>query len=320
MQFSDMGGFAQSGGPALVDRFGRPLNASAALNYRSDDFVSLSGSMVVQLTSPFYPGTLRVFKNGLLLAASAYTVNSPVQFTLGTSLVSTDALTVCYGSAYLQGATYVVPSTGDPYWANVVSLLHFDGTNGSTTITDVTGALWTSNGCSLSTAQVKFGSAALAGNTTSDVHSNSNFSALGTGDFTIDCWLYSSVSSGTRGIADLRGSGATSNPVLYMNAGVLTYFANGADRIIGPTVSVGSWFLLSVSRNSGNSRLFVNGTQVGSTYADATSYVTAPMYYTNFYNDSGNFSGYMDDARFTIGVGRYTSNFTPPTAAFPNHA
>jgi hypothetical protein len=33
---------------------------------------------------------------------------------------------------------------------------------------------------------------------------------------------------------------------------------------------------------------------------------------------TGYFSGYMQEFRITSGVARYTTNFTVPTAAFPN--
>jgi hypothetical protein len=48
----------------------------------------------------------------------------------------------------------------DPSFASVSALLHFDGSDGSTTFTDVTGTIWTANGnAQIDTAQSVFGGA-----------------------------------------------------------------------------------------------------------------------------------------------------------------
>ena len=83
----------------------------------------------------------------------------------------------------------------DPYFSNVVSLMHFDGANGSKVFTDqIAGRTWTNFGTdiAISTAQSKFGGASLNGG---NINSNylvsdtpaSDFT-FGTGDFTIELW------------------------------------------------------------------------------------------------------------------------------------
>ena len=68
--------------------------------------------------------------------------------------------------------------------------------------------------------------------------------------------------------------------------------------------------------------MFVNGTQVGSTYSDSTNYVhnggsSINVYWGNYAgNLGGDYIGYMQDMRVTKGLARYTSNFTAPTATF----
>src|SRR5690606_11367203 len=84
-----------------------------------------------------------------------------------------------------------VSHTTDPHWANVVSLLHFDGSNSSTTITDETGTSWTAyDGAAISTAQSVFGgaSAFLDGGSDTIRHTSDqpDFD-FGSGDFTIEC-------------------------------------------------------------------------------------------------------------------------------------
>ena len=56
----------------------------------------------------------------------------------------------------------LVVSGADPFYSYVISLMHFDGTNGSTTITDAKSVAWTARGgAAITTGQYKYGGASL---------------------------------------------------------------------------------------------------------------------------------------------------------------
>lgn len=216
----------------------------------------------------------------------------------------------------------------DPYFANVVSLLHFDGTNGSTTLTDVKGKTWTAFGnAALTTTGPKFGTASFGLDGTGDYAtcpSNADF-AFGTADFCVEFWSYWSSAKAISHI-DFRGGTANSPRILLYNNNAAPYtdlrlFVNNADRITAPTgtLVVGAWQHIAIARVSGNTRLFVDGTQVGSTWADSTNYTAADWSIgRNPSSTARDFNGRFDDFRATNGAGRYSSNFTVPSSAFPN--
>jgi hypothetical protein len=157
--------------------------------------------------------------------------------------------------------------------------------------------------------------------------SSSNLSAFGTGNFTIEFWLYLNSTSGLRILLDFRGSTETAFPVLYVNSGTLTYYVE-ADRITGSSLSTSTWYHIALSRSGTNTKLFVNGTQSGSTYTDSTNYANSstrtPVIGANSYTFGGNvigwyaLDGHIDDFRITKGFARYTANFTAPTVALPD--
>lgn len=222
----------------------------------------------------------------------------------------------------LMMAAAGAPAPVDPYWANVISLLHFDGADGSTTITDQKSKTWTASGTAqLDTAQSKFGGSSLlvTGGNGKVISTTDAGDQFGTGDFTIEFWFRASSLAGVKIICDTRASGAAVAPALYLNNSSLRYFTNNADRIIGANLTSGIWYFIALSRVSGSTRLFVNGTQSGSTYADSNNYVNQVISYGDASYQNGNpISGWVDEARITKGVGRYSSNFTPPSAPFPN--
>jgi hypothetical protein len=216
----------------------------------------------------------------------------------------------------------------DEHFSNVSLLLHGDGTNGSTTIVDSSPnpkTVIALGNAQISTAQSKFGGSSLAFDGSGDYLSVATSADLGfgTGDFTIETWFWR-ADSGQQHIYNGRRGTTVNTSLLYLNSSTqLTYYADGAVRISSSSVPpANDWCHIAVCRGSGSTRLFLDGVQVGSTYSDSIDYA-APL--VSLYlgcNDSagGSFvSGYIDDLRVTKGVARYTSNFTPPIAPFPNY-
>ena len=105
----------------------------------------------------------------------------------------------------------------DPFFANVSLLLHGDGTNGSTTIVDSSPSPKTVTAvgdAKISTAQSKFGGASIGFDGSGDsLAAPASISHFGTGDFTIELWIYRN-NAGTSGIQEAR-IGQTAAPWLW---------------------------------------------------------------------------------------------------------
>lgn len=205
---------------------------------------------------------------------------------------------------------------GDIYFNDVSLLLHCDGTNGSTTFTDSSnnGLTVTANGnAQISTAQSKFGGASGAFDGTSD-SLTVTIPAIGTSDVTIECWFYCTLTSvNVQRLFGGFGGYMGINP----STNYLVFNYNSVDRILSSSPIVfNTWNHVALSREGSTSRLFLNGVSIG-TVADTQAYSGNMLIGGSIAIDF--FFGYIDDIRVTQGVARYTSNFTPPTAAFPEH-
>ena len=143
----------------------------------------------------------------------------------------------------------------------------------------------------------------------------------GTGDFTIEFWMYINSISLQSVVSHLISDTAAA-PHLYLNTpGVLTYFQSGAGRISSATLTTKIWYHVALTRASGSTILYINGSQSGSTYADSTNYGTSnPIAigdYFNAYpslNGASRFNGYISNLRIIKGTALYTSAFTPSTS------
>lgn len=216
----------------------------------------------------------------------------------------------------------------DPYWANVVALLHLDGSNGSSTFTDQKGHLFSGSGtATLSTAQSKFGSASLLldGATKYIASASSADWEMGAGDFTIECFVRPAVAVTARmEIIDRWNSYGFG--ISIMDTGYLRAFCQGSAGglvLCGPgatTVTHNVWHHVAFVREGTMLRLFLDGISQGTaTFTGSMDTITDTL--DIGYDNNGGirfFNGYIDEIRITKGVARYTADFTPPGAPFPS--
>ena len=103
----------------------------------------------------------------------------------------------------------------------------------------------------------------------------------------------------------------------FVNAAALEFYSGSAAVVSAGTVVVNTWTHFAVTRNSGSVRLFLNGTQVGSTTSFTTS-MPGSLNMTVGDNAAAteSWNGYLDELRVTNGYARYVANFTAPTTAY----
>ena len=220
-------------------------------------------------------------------------------------------------------------------------LLHFEGEDASTSIIDSNAGgsarIWTANGnAQLDRAQRKFGRSSLLCDGTGDwvyTPDSADF-ALGTSDFTVDFWFNCNAAGGAN--ARLCGQTDASGTA----AGSAFYLHRHSSNVIEAQISDGSsftavqgttqftnllntgWHHLALVRTGNTLKLFLDGTQEGSSTAFTG---TIPNSSADFAvgarsSDASTpnpWTGWIDEFRLSVGIARWTANFTPPTVPTP---
>lgn len=214
------------------------------------------------------------------------------------------------------------------------SLLHFTGSDASTTFTDESGKIWTGGGTAqLDTSQFKFGSSSLLLDGNSDYIStpnNDDFN-VGSGDFTIDFLVRFNNVPGNGQYAALyshRISGVTNNNMTLWYAGTekwyFSYSTSGSSQIniydfSTHTPSTNVWYHIAYVRNGNNIDIFIEGQKqetktISGAFFNSTaapiigaSNSPAPTYFVD---------GWIDEFRFSKGIARWTTNFTPQSCQY----
>jgi hypothetical protein len=196
------------------------------------------------------------------------------------------------------------------------------GTNNGIVDTAMQNNLLTVGDAKISTTQSKFGGSSMYFDGTGDyllIPSNPVF-AFGSGDYTVECWIYSQ-STAQQVLFASGGTGA--NNFYFSFVPTSSFIGVGTQNVwilqaTGLTLSTSVWYHVAASRSSGTLRLFLNGTQVASG-ADSTVWIQGG--YTAIGSNAQGTqytNGYIDDLRITKGVARYTATFTPSTSANPD--
>ena len=166
-----------------------------------------------------------------------------------------------------------------------------------------------------STDQAKFGTASLHLDGTGDYVTLTGSHAFGTGDYTIEMFVYhTSISGQQTYFSDAYAD--TAGVYLYKDSNhKLGLYYSGQIVTGSDNVPANQWVHVSVCRASGTSRLFLDGVLQGSASDTTNLTQTAYSIGDSVGTSSGEFIGYIDDIRVSK-MARYTSAFTAPSEPF----
>lgn len=207
---------------------------------------------------------------------------------------------------------------------NTQLLLHFEGADASTTMTDSSG-----NGrngtavgnAQIDTAQKKFSTASLLLDGTGDyVTVADNNAWTFAGNFTIDCWVRLNSLAAINAIFAHQTDANNQYRLTVSTAGALAFEVLSASSQLmvmtsaNSVIGAGAWHHVAVIRNSNAWAIYLDGVSVAS-YSGA---VTIPNYTSTFRigADAANvLNGWIDEFRVSS-VARWSAAFTPIEAPY----
>jgi len=206
-------------------------------------------------------------------------------------------------------------------------MFHCDGSDTSTTFTDDSGN--NRNGTASGTAQLdtsykEFGTASAYFPGTYDFFYVDDFANLdmGSDDFCYDFRVRFNDSTGVNAFF-----GRYYNALGYFYLGLEGGNLRLRDRQAGVEIldmkrawspTDDTWYHIAVTRSGSSVRMFIDGVQLGSTetFAGSLTARTTRFEIGGLYNISYFLDGWIDEFRYSLGVPRWTANFTSPTSAY----
>jgi hypothetical protein len=287
------------------------INETATLSLSAGDaFTALNGtnqSLTLSLSAGTASGDIEVNGSSLSIYLALATQSAASLNAMGANQTITFSLAA--GAA--NGAT-------DPNFSSVALLLHMNGSNGSTTFTDSSSSARTvtANGdARISTSRSKFGGASGLFDGSGDYLTVTVPGGLGSGSFTVEFWYYMTANTGV--LFNSRSNGIGSDGIdIFSNLFVTT----AGNQIFQPTSTpINEWHHVAIVRSGSTMTRYINGVADGGTSTVSNNFnASAFLIGGSTAGNVGYLNGNIDELRITVGFARYTANFTPPTAAFPN--
>jgi hypothetical protein len=266
----------------------------------------LNGVSVGSSTSDTYAYAATTYQIGAGTGVNAFPgYMSNFRLVIGTAVYDPTQTTITVPTAPLTAIT------------NTSLLLNF--TNAG--IYDATSKndLETVGNAQISTTQSKWGGSSMSFDGTGDwlLIPDQPIQRIGTGNFTVEGWVYRN-SSGTYGLIG-KGTGTT-GWLVSLNSSNQVVFTYGSSTITSTgTVSATTWTHIAVVRegtSTNQTKIYINGTNDGTGTVSTDFNQTNSMYVGADRTGGSAANAYMQDVRVT-NYARYTANFTAPTAAFP---
>ena len=146
--------------------------------------------------------------------------------------------------------------------------------------------------------------------------------AFGTGDFTVEYWVYSNsllVLNNAAYVTDFRGGNTNNFTFGIINSGgtLKTYSWGNSVQVVGSTsLSTNTWYHIAHVRNGSTVTVYLNGSSDGSMSNSFNQSSTGLIIGARHTTTQEYVNGFISNLRITKGLARYTANFTPPTEDF----
>jgi len=237
------------------------------------------------------------------------------------------------GTALYAGTTYTVPTTPFTSTGTQTSMLINAGTSVPLIDYSMNQSFYATNSTvQVSTSIYKYGTSSLRTTGAFPLLSQGGQNPAITfrnGDFTVEGWFYANSGIVTKGLFQIAftvsgtGAGQTGLALIYGTSGDLILYYGAASAVTGTagTVTTGSWIHFAVVRSgtgTNNLKVYINGQADSAlTVTDSYDYPSSFLTINTANNNSNIWTGYTDEWRISK-YAVYTTNFTPPTSAFPN--